>query len=1133
MTKGLHDLDSEKAKIAKRRVVHRAAEPVGNAAPNTPERHASTLTRQVSHDGFVSIDNEVATDCPSKDRVSPVRCLADFDRIVSKGEIPSRLHNICTTPKKIATDVPSMPNPLHNHLFLSQHAHALRLEVELHPMRLILGRLMAHVSLNRKGLFNAPVDPVALGLPDYFEVVKTPMDLGTIRNKLHSSEYKSRADVVSDIRLCFENAMLYNHSSNFVHQAAQGLLDFFEEQLDQFSLGSEDLAAPRLPTMPASSSSMDGNSSSCFLPPVTLASTSTQPDAKTSVHITSRRGKLAPPEEPVTLQRKKRKPTIHQRKHNCRSCKGKICSICSQGCLNMEPALLVCSGSSCAGKRIPKGAVYHIAPDGSCQYCQRCYSGLGPILPKINAGDESVCRYKRELLKRRNEEEIVEPWISCSRCYKSFHQICAMFNPWVHSDCSYVCPECVTVGFVDRQIEAVPVGGSTYSFVSGSALPVPSAQLGVNASTQERVLDANSLPEDSIATFIQRKVEDLLKASDYANAAKTVTVRVVSDCEKQFKVPAIIQRHFKLSRAADGTSVSPPAVVPYSSKAIMLFQRLDGIDVCIFCMYVHEYDETCTRSYVEQEKRVYVAYLDSVEFFRPRSCRTQVYHEIITAYLATAKKRGFKAAHIWACPPSRGNSFVFWNHPASQRTPTMERLTSWYHAALSRAAQCGVVLDVKSLYESDFEEPLSLLSKSSGARDGMRCPPLIEGDFWIEEAARVHSLTFHRCSKELLTSLEGNSPWPEVSSVDQPNFAAASLIRKIMMMPSSLAFRRPVNAAAMKLKNYHTIIQHPMDLSTVHTKCLLGEYAVLRDFVNDVQLIFSNAKKFNPPQNIVHVKAVELECVFFTELESLAKSWRTEGGCTTGDSSWTDFERKYLGLNHSSSQEPCAPSDTENRPAGTEDSVVNHLSIMEGPYAIQRLMSGSGCNGKPDGKQAPSQNNVPNKNKRKSITSDLEVSVLKRRRQTWLGEEVAQSVCRIRTSVFKCVLDGPPSTQFDNYSEQFVLSSRVSKGSPVFDARCGLLEFSQYRHLEFDTLRRAKYSSSILLYHLHNRDAPGMVPLCSGCDGEIQGVRWHFTKRKNVTHSAPIIQRDLCSRCFQNEPSQMSFIPLPVSLERQ
>ena len=55
-----------------------------------------------------------------------------------------------------------------------------------------------------------PVDPVKLGIPDYFDVVKRPMDLGTIRKRLKSEEIRSKEQFVELVRLVFNNAILYN-----------------------------------------------------------------------------------------------------------------------------------------------------------------------------------------------------------------------------------------------------------------------------------------------------------------------------------------------------------------------------------------------------------------------------------------------------------------------------------------------------------------------------------------------------------------------------------------------------------------------------------------------------------------------------------------------------------------------------------------------------------------------------------------------------------------------------------------------------------------------------------------------------------------------------------------------------------
>jgi E1A/CREB-binding protein len=59
-------------------------------------------------------------------------------------------------------------------------------------------------------IFKQPVDPVDLNLPDYFDVVKKPMDLGTVKKKLDNSVYRDIDEFIGDVRLVFDNAILYN-----------------------------------------------------------------------------------------------------------------------------------------------------------------------------------------------------------------------------------------------------------------------------------------------------------------------------------------------------------------------------------------------------------------------------------------------------------------------------------------------------------------------------------------------------------------------------------------------------------------------------------------------------------------------------------------------------------------------------------------------------------------------------------------------------------------------------------------------------------------------------------------------------------------------------------------------------------
>ncbi|CAO2207165.1 unnamed protein product [Urochloa humidicola] len=91
----------------------------------------------------------------------------------------------------------------------------------------LLSRLMKH---KFAWVFNKPVDPVALGLHDYFTIIKHPMDLGTIRVQLSKGQYRNPKEFADDVRLTFHNAMTYNPKGQDVHFMAEQLLGIFEAQ---------------------------------------------------------------------------------------------------------------------------------------------------------------------------------------------------------------------------------------------------------------------------------------------------------------------------------------------------------------------------------------------------------------------------------------------------------------------------------------------------------------------------------------------------------------------------------------------------------------------------------------------------------------------------------------------------------------------------------------------------------------------------------------------------------------------------------------------------------------------------------------------------------------------------------------
>ncbi|KAM7506527.1 hypothetical protein LguiA_016980 [Lonicera macranthoides] len=89
----------------------------------------------------------------------------------------------------------------------------------------LLKKLMSH---QYGWAFNTPVDVVKLNLPDYFTVIKHPMDLGTIKRKIANFEYSSPLDFHADVKLTFFNAMTYNPPGNDFHFMADTLGKFFD-----------------------------------------------------------------------------------------------------------------------------------------------------------------------------------------------------------------------------------------------------------------------------------------------------------------------------------------------------------------------------------------------------------------------------------------------------------------------------------------------------------------------------------------------------------------------------------------------------------------------------------------------------------------------------------------------------------------------------------------------------------------------------------------------------------------------------------------------------------------------------------------------------------------------------------------
>ncbi|KAL1919293.1 uncharacterized protein VTP21DRAFT_1986 [Calcarisporiella thermophila] len=84
--------------------------------------------------------------------------------------------------------------------------------------------------LNCAALFQRPVDPALDGAPDYYDIIKEPMDLGTMKNKLERAEYPTLQSFEDDFRRMIRNCYRYNSPGTYAHVQGQELEAAFEKE---------------------------------------------------------------------------------------------------------------------------------------------------------------------------------------------------------------------------------------------------------------------------------------------------------------------------------------------------------------------------------------------------------------------------------------------------------------------------------------------------------------------------------------------------------------------------------------------------------------------------------------------------------------------------------------------------------------------------------------------------------------------------------------------------------------------------------------------------------------------------------------------------------------------------------------
>ena len=837
------------------------------------------------------------------------------------------------------------------------------------------------------GIFGYPVDPVALGLPDYFDIVKNPIDLGTIKKKLDQGVYRDSNAFVDDVNLCFDNAILYNPVGSLVHNFAQKLKKQFAKLYKVSIARNED-----------------------------------------------------------------RLTYLRNNPENC--------LICGEFCLKFEPPVYYCNGSRCGGQRIRRNAFYYTGGNNAYHWCHSCFNELPDDQP-IRLIDCTLYKHDVKTSKKKHDDEDEEVWVQCSNddCRRWAHILCALFNRRrnVNDDFEYLCPPCLT----ERRKKAE----------EGMQIMLP---------LNDKKTSAKDLPHNVLSQFIEARIYERLELTYQEQAEKLgIPVENVEKCSPFYLRQ--VSSFEKMQPTKEGVLdryqfKNYPKEFPVKIKCLTLFQCIDGQDVLLFGMYVYEYGHKCP---LPNQRKVYISYLDSVHYLRPRQYRTLVYHEIIIAYLEYVKKRGFHTCHIWACPPLKGDDYIFHIHPPDQKTPKDDKLRKWYQDLLITCQSRGIVTEITDLYTEFLANP---------ANDATVLPYL-EGEYWVNEAEVI--------IKSLKQDASTNSAEPEGHD-DTDVLGQKSKRKKQRSVTRAVRSSDPLSQwpnnnerdpVMAKLASIIEPMKEAFFVARLHSK----EYAAQKWQQRLQELEAEEEAKKQTPIN--EEKEEDVAVPVTSEI--------AQNNTTTNENKSIEMEMANNDSNEGTTISSNATKGVNTTPVGSDEGntdVADNDSISpkveETDTSVTAATSPKGRRGKKGaaGTQDKKDIDAINESKTDEIKDDSNDKDSNNNNNSNTDNEKTDTSASATVEV-KMEIDTVKDTIVTKIDANALLAGIMddtedaddTQDSAFFDTRQTFLNLCQGNHYQFDQLRRVKHTSMMILYHVHNPDAPKFIRNCYNCRNPIIG----------------------------------------------
>jgi E1A/CREB-binding protein len=568
-----------------------------------------------------------------------------------------------------------------------------------------------------------------------------------------------------------------------------------------------------------------------------------------------------------------------------------------------------------------------------------------------------------------------------------------------------------------------------------------------------------------------------------------ITIRQVTSMDRKLEVRERMKRRYAFKNYPDEFT--------FRCKCIIVFQNLDGVDAILFGLYVYEHDET---NPAPNTRTVYVSYLDSVHYMRPRNMRTLIYHEILIAYLDYVRDKGFSTAHIWACPPLKGDDYILYAKPEDQKTPRDDRLRQWYVDMLVECQKRGIVGKLTNMYDLYFAD-----EKNDAA-----VVPYMDGDYFPAEAENIIKDIEEGKSGKKATSAGKKKTQSKAKSkkksgrggtrstgLDEDALAASGIFPQGMQQKSLEEGGRDYVMAKLG----DTI--QPMKESFI-VAFLAWKGAKLEDMV-----VSKEIQEYRDKHGIV-------------SRHLLQDTAGDDGSENANNTDANDPDK--MDISESAASNNSEPDEKVTEPSSGEATMTDataadasqipeeqqHAPTNSDTPAAVALSAGDTAEAAP--KDDASEAKEPSGDEAKDVEEKKDDVKPAQHREG----KFAAMAARKRDLEGNVKETEPAESEKKPADEKTKdkASESLSKRETVRDAngrlvqvidddkeemdceflnnRQAFLNLCQGNHYQFDSLRRCKHSSMMVLWHLHNRDAPKFVQQCAICSREIlAGYRYH------------------------------------------